>query len=62
MISPLKPGKEKNQWHVTIKKNLRDPSIKKPGTNTIHTLFYSNIYEFAGNLEVMLDEGTYKQQ
>ena len=26
----------------------------------MHTLFYSNISEFAGNLEVMIDEGTYK--
>ena len=26
----------------------------------MHTFFYSNIYEFAGNLEVMLDEGAYK--
>ena len=61
MISPLKPDKEKNQWHVLIKKKLRAPSIKrKPGTNTMHTFFYSNITEFSGNLEGMLDEGTYK--
>ena len=26
----------------------------------MHTLFYSNIYEFGGNLEGMLDEGRYK--
>ena len=26
----------------------------------MHTFFYSNISEFAGNLEGMLDEGTYK--
>ena len=26
----------------------------------MHNLFYSNISEFAGNLEGMLDEGTYK--
>ena len=26
----------------------------------MHTLFYSNISEFAGNLEGILDEGTYK--
>ena len=33
-------------------------NLKKSGTDTMHTFFYSNIYEFAGNLEVMLDEGT----
>ena len=27
----------------------------------MHTFFYSNIYEFAGNLEGMLDEVTYKK-
>ena len=26
----------------------------------MHTLFYSNIYEFSGNLEGMLEEGAYK--
>ena len=26
----------------------------------MHTLFYSNISEFAGNLEGMIDDGTYK--
>ena len=26
----------------------------------MHTLFYSNISEFSGKLEGMLDEGTYK--
>ena len=26
----------------------------------MHTFFYSNIYEFGGNLEVMLDEGNYR--
>ena len=26
----------------------------------MHTFFYSNIYEFAGNLEGILNEGTYK--
>ena len=29
MISPLKPEKEKNQWHIPIKTLLRDPSIEK---------------------------------
>ena len=27
----------------------------------MYTLFYSDISEFAGNLEVMIDEGTYKE-
>ena len=35
-------------------------NLKKNGNNTMHTLFYSNIYEFAGNLEGMLDEGKYR--
>ena len=35
-------------------------NYKTPGTNTIHTFFYSNISEFAGNLEGMLDEGKYR--
>ena len=40
---------------------LRDPSIKKnPRSNNMYTLFYSNVSEFAGNLEGMLDEVTYK--
>ena len=33
------------------------PNLTKPGNNTMHTLFYSSIYEFGGNLEGMLDEG-----
>ena len=32
----------------------------KPGNNTMHTFFYSNISEFGGNLEGMLDEGKYR--
>ena len=60
IISPLNPDKGKNQWHVLVKNKLRAYSIKNPGTNNIHTIFYSNISEFAGNLEEMLDDGTYK--
>ena len=26
----------------------------------MYTIFYSNIYEFSGYLEIILDEGTYK--
>ena len=26
----------------------------------MHTLFYSNMSEFSGNLEGIIDEGTYK--
>ena len=33
---------------------------KKSRINHMHTLFYSNISEFSGKLEGMLDEGTYK--
>ena len=32
-------------------------NLTKPGNNTIHAFFYSNISEFGGNLEGMLDEG-----
>ena len=35
-------------------------NLKKSGTHIMHTFFYSNISEFARNLELMLDEGTYK--
>ena len=41
-----------------VKNKLRAPSIKKNGSNTMHTFFYSNISEFVVNLERMLDEGT----
>ena len=34
---------------------LRAPSLKKSGGNNMHTFFYSNISEFTGNLEVMID-------
>ena len=32
-------------------------NLTKPGNNNIHTFSYSNISEFAGNLEGILDEG-----
>ena len=35
-------------------------NLTKPGNNTMHTLFYSSISEFSGNLEGMLDEGNYR--
>ena len=35
-------------------------NLTKPGNNTMHTLFYSSISEFGGNLEGMLDEGNYR--
>ena len=35
-------------------------NLKTPRSNIMHNLFYSNIYEFAGNLQEVLDEGTYK--
>ena len=61
MISPLKSDKGKHGWHVPINKCWGLLKLKKkPETNTMHTFFYFNISEFAGNLEGMLDEGTYK--
>ena len=60
MISPLESDKGKNQWHVPINKKLRATSIFKNVENTMHTFFHSNISDFSGNLEVMLDEGTYR--
>ena len=43
-------------------KDIVEASFKilKPGNNTMHTFFYSNISEFAGNLEGMLHEGKYR--
>ena len=35
-------------------------NLTKPGNNTMHTFFHSNISEFGGNLEVMQDEGNYR--
>ena len=35
-------------------------NLKTSRNNTMHTFFYSNIYEFARNLEGMIDEGIYK--
>ena len=44
MISLLKPDKEKNQWHVPIKKLLRDPSIKKNLEIILCTISFILIY------------------
>ena len=60
MISPLKSDKGKIQWYVPKNKKLRAPPIKKTWKNTMHTFFYYNISEFAGNLEGILDEGKYR--
>ena len=35
-------------------------NLKKPATNTMHTFFYSNISEFGGDFEGMLDETNYR--
>ena len=35
-------------------------NLTKPGNNNMHTLFYSIISEFGGNLEGMPDEGNYR--
>ena len=34
-------------------------NLTKPANNTMHTFFYSNISEFGGNLEGIMDEGNY---
>ena len=34
-------------------------NLKKVRSNHMHTFFYSDIYDFSGNLEGMLDEGTF---
>ena len=34
-------------------------NLKTSRNNIMHTFFYSNISEFDGNLQGMLDEGTY---
>ena len=35
-------------------------NLTKPTNNTMHTFFYSNISEFGGDLEGMLDERNYR--
>ena len=56
MISRQKSDKEKNLRHPLIKKEFRAHSKQKTSkNNTTHTLLYSNIYEFAGNLEGILN-------
>ena len=35
-------------------------NFKTSINNIMHNFFYSNIAEFSGNLQQMLDEGTYK--
>ena len=60
MISPQKSDKDKDLWYLLTKKKLRAPSIKKYRNNNMHTFFYYNISEFAGNLEGIIDEVTYK--
>ena len=35
-------------------------NLTKPGTNTMHTFFYSNISEFGGDFEGMMDETNYR--
>ena len=35
-------------------------NFKTRRDNVMYTLFYTNIYEFSGNLEGIIDEGVYK--
>ena len=46
-----------------INKDIVESSFNKnkSGYNTMHTFFYSNISEFAGNLEGILNEGKYRK-
>ena len=39
----------------------RSFNLKKPRNNIMYNFFYSNIPECAGNLEEIIDEGTYKK-
>ena len=59
MVSPQKSDKKlmtyTDKYYVEGFFNLR-----KSRRNNMHTLFYSNISGFAGNLEGIIDEGTYK--
>ena len=36
-------------------------NLTKPGDNTMHNFFYSNISEFGANLEGIMDEGNYRK-
>ena len=46
----------------TDKEDVEGSSNSKTSiNNTIHAFFYYNIYEFGGNLEGMLYEGTYQR-
>ena len=45
----------------TDKEEVEGPfNLKTHRNNTIHTFFYSNISEFAGNSEGIINKGTYK--
>ena len=58
MISPQELDKKKSM--KTIDKYVVQGSfkLKTYRHNIMYILFYSNIYEFAGNLEGILDKGT----
>ena len=61
MVSPLKADKERNSMTCANKDIVEDSfNWKKAGNNTMYTLFYSNISEFSGNLEGMIDEVKYR--
>ena len=47
----------KKSMTCTNKEKVEDTvNLTKPGNNTMHTFFYSNISEFGRNLEGMLDD------
>ena len=61
MVSPQKSDNEKKCMTYPDKEEVEGSfNLETSKNNTMHTFFYSNIYEFAGNLEGILNEGTYK--
>ena len=56
IISPLKSDKEKSITCTNKEEVEGNFNLTKPGTNNMHTFFYSDLSEFAGNLEGILDE------
>ena len=61
MISPQKLYKEKKITTTDIEDVDRFFNLNISRHNIMYTFFYSNISDFAGDLEGILHEGTYKQ-
>ena len=61
MIPARKLDKEKKLMTNTDKEDVECPfNLKTTIHNTMYTFFYSNIFDFAGDLEGIIDEVTYK--